>query len=81
MQYYSQNREWSSFCPFWRDKWCSEISLANLFPNLFDLALDKIITVRQAGGFGAAGWRWRIQFRRKLIGSEDYKELVSKVNQ
>lgn len=26
---------------FWKDKWCGNVELRRLFPNLFELAVDK----------------------------------------
>ena len=65
-------------CDFWKDKWCSDVSLANLFPRSFDLAENNHIVVSQAGFVVSNGWHWKQKFRRNLIGSQidEYRELL-----
>ena len=49
---------------FWEDHWISDGSLAQKFPRLFSVSLDKSITVRAAMEIGVSGFR----FRRVLVG-------------
>ena len=48
---------------FWHDRWCGDISLKLRFGRLFDLALNKSITVKDMfeHGWGEEddAWQWR----------------------
>jgi len=48
---------------FWHDRWCSEAPFRDRFSRLFDLALNKSITVKEmfvlGWGVGGEAWRWR----------------------
>ena len=48
---------------FWHDRWCGDVALRERFSKLFDLALNKSITVKDmflhGWGEGGGGWQWR----------------------
>ncbi|KAK2414519.1 hypothetical protein QL285_037103 [Trifolium repens] len=56
---------------FWKDNWVDGISLKSQFDRLFDLCLDKEVTVadmhRREWEVGGSGWRWR----RRLFAWEE----------
>ncbi|GAU41975.1 hypothetical protein TSUD_306810 [Trifolium subterraneum] len=56
---------------FWKDKWVDGISLKSQFGRLFDLSLDREVTVadmcRRGWEVGGNGWRWR----RRLFAWEE----------
>jgi len=47
---------------FWRDIWCGGVSFRDRFQHLYDLAVDKTITVRNMFLYGwekgGEAWRW-----------------------
>jgi len=60
---------------FWHERWCGEAPFCDRFSRLFDLALNKSITVKEMFvlGWGARGeaWRWR---RRLWVWEEELLE-------
>jgi hypothetical protein len=60
---------------FWRNIWCGDVSLADKFPRLYDLARDKNATVEKVlhSGFQS------LSFRRRIIGdlSRSFDDLVA----
>jgi hypothetical protein len=50
-------------CLFWKDEWLEGGSLKSRYGRIFDLCLDKDVSVvdmrRLWWGFGGSGWRWR----------------------
>ena len=60
------------------DFWCSDISLASLFPQLYKLTESKIIVARRAGFWKANRQNWTLNFRRNLVGRQidEYRRLI-----
>ena len=60
---------------FWSDNWVGDVPLRVKFPRLFDLAVDKWVTVQQmtSRGWAEGGGAW--EWRRRLLAWEE--ELVS----
>ena len=48
---------------FWLDRWCSGVAFKERLSRLFDLAVNKSITVKDMFllglGAGGGGWQWR----------------------
>ncbi|GLT99814.1 hypothetical protein SLE2022_172280 [Rubroshorea leprosula] len=59
---------------FWRDIWVGNKSLRDLFPRLFQLALNKEGTVKENGTWEGEGWIWGIEWRRARLGREKDEE-------
>ena len=55
-------------CAFWTDTWHMDISLANRFPNLYDLSTQKREVVSKCGYYGTNGWSWSLNFSINLDG-------------
>ena len=49
---------------FWEDVWPGDKKVAELFPRLYNISFDKMITVKKAKSFGWASFT----FRRTLHG-------------
>lgn len=52
------------------------------FPRLFTLAIDKSISIKDVGKFGAHDWTWKIPFRRRCFDWEvnierEFYELIN----
>jgi len=60
---------------FWHDRWCGDVALRERFSRLFDLALNKSITVKDmfllGWGEGGGGWQW---CRKLWVWEEDLLE-------
>jgi hypothetical protein len=69
-------------CLFWKDEWLGRGAMRARFGRLFDLCLDKDITVaelrRQGWGVEGNGWRWR---RRLLAWEEEEWGMLCRVEQ
>ncbi|GLT58784.1 hypothetical protein SLA2020_316500 [Shorea laevis] len=62
---------------FWRDIWVGNKSLRDLFPRLFQLAVNKDGKVKENGTWEGVSWRWEMKWRRERMGREmdEEKEL------
>ncbi|KAK8576177.1 hypothetical protein V6N13_090654 [Hibiscus sabdariffa] len=68
---------------FWRDRWCLDIPLLQVFPRLFSLAVNSMVTVRDytaKSNFNHG--QWGTFFRRKLRDFEmkQLNELIAIVS-
>ncbi|GKV24765.1 hypothetical protein SLEP1_g34334 [Rubroshorea leprosula] len=59
---------------FWRDIWVGNKSLRDLFPRLFQLAINKEGTVKENGLWEGERWKWGIEWRRERMGCEKDEE-------
>ncbi|GKV02912.1 hypothetical protein SLEP1_g15289 [Rubroshorea leprosula] len=59
---------------FWRDIWVGDKSLRDLFPRLFQLAINKEGTVKENGLWEGERWKWGIEWRRERMGREKDEE-------
>ncbi|GKV11209.1 hypothetical protein SLEP1_g22480 [Rubroshorea leprosula] len=59
---------------FWRDIWVGNKSLRDLYPRLFQLAINKEGTVRENGTWEGESWKWGIEWRRERMGHEKDEE-------
>lgn len=63
---------------FWFDKWCGNFSLSKKFNMLFDLSMEKSISVSSvlSSNFNS------LAFRRRLVGRgyQDFEELIEVCN-
>ncbi|XP_020086180.1 uncharacterized protein LOC109708769 [Ananas comosus] len=57
---------------FWSHKWCGEISLQSLLPELFNKVELKVCNVKDC--FSTNGWRWR--WRKILKGTESESQRL-----
>jgi len=57
-------------CDFWKDMWCSNITLASLFPKLYTLSDNEDIIVCQAGYWNPNEWIWDLNLK-KFKGQSD----------
>ncbi|KAJ9564272.1 hypothetical protein OSB04_000238 [Centaurea solstitialis] len=55
---------------FWRDKWVSEVSLAETFPRLLRLEVESNVTVFNRGKWVDNRWVWEWSWRREPRGRE-----------
>ena len=51
---------------FWKDLWCENQSLEDVFPNLFNLAVNKKGWVAKAWEEDGVGGSWGLRFNRHL---------------
>ncbi|GKU95341.1 hypothetical protein SLEP1_g8712 [Rubroshorea leprosula] len=59
---------------FWRDIWVGNKSLRDLFPRLFQLAINKEGSVKENGTWEGERWKWGIEWRRERMGREKDEE-------
>jgi hypothetical protein len=64
---------------FWKNIWCGNVKLADKYPNLFEVAYDKDITVHKVISSNFQ----MLTFRRRLIGDlgEAYSDLMEHCSQ
>jgi hypothetical protein len=64
---------------FWKNIWCGNDKLADKYPNLFEFAYDKDITVHNV----ISSNFYMLTFRRRLIGDlgEAYNDLIEHCSQ
>jgi hypothetical protein len=74
--YYKKNIGNGKNSSFWKNIWCDNVKLANKYPNLFEFAYDKDITVHNVISSNFQS----LTFRRRLIGDlgEAYNDLVDR---
>jgi len=57
---------------FWQDRWCGDVAFGERFSRLFDLTVNKSITVKDMFHLGwgqrGGGWQWR---RRLWVWEEE----------
>ncbi|GKV33229.1 hypothetical protein SLEP1_g41758 [Rubroshorea leprosula] len=61
---------------FWREIWVGDISLKELCPRLFELAMNKDGMVSEMGLWERGLWRWNVDWRRGRLGRERGEEAV-----
>ncbi|GLT30957.1 hypothetical protein SLA2020_057280 [Shorea laevis] len=59
---------------FWSQPWVGTKSLRDLFPRLFQLAINKDGMIQENGYWEGEGWRWEIGWRRERLGREQDEE-------
>ncbi|GKV49682.1 hypothetical protein SLEP1_g56420 [Rubroshorea leprosula] len=59
---------------FWRDIWVGNKSLRDLFPRLFQLAINKEGSVKENGTWEGERWKWGIEWRRERMDREKDEE-------
>ncbi|KAE8721824.1 hypothetical protein F3Y22_tig00015100pilonHSYRG00010 [Hibiscus syriacus] len=52
---------------FWSDNWVNGLSLKNMFPRIFALAVKKAGKVADFGQWVDGIWQWKIQLRRAIF--------------
>jgi hypothetical protein len=52
---------------FWLDTWVGGSTLRQQFPRLFSISTHKESCIDQVGEWGAAGWEWKLEWRRSLF--------------
>lgn len=52
---------------FWKDSWIGEAALKDEFPRLFNVCLDKDITLGLKGSWVGSEWLWRWSWRMDLF--------------
>ncbi|GKV36164.1 hypothetical protein SLEP1_g44325 [Rubroshorea leprosula] len=67
---------------FWLDVWVGEDSLANVFPRLFLLDINKNCSIYDRGQWSDGGWCWRLQWRRPIRAweEENLQQLIGTIN-
>lgn len=51
---------------FWRDRWCGEVTLEEMFPLIFRIAIDPEVMMASYGFGQGQVIVWNIQLRREV---------------